>query len=108
MPGKPGWVRRNRFVAWTAYYCVLIGFATLAMTLTAAGTGHHGWALTAGVVCAIAFLSGIGMVGTTARQDRSADHATPNLLTDSCHSLELQPAAHPAGSRLHLPLRHRH
>ncbi len=83
MSDTPGWVRRNRRVAWTSYFCVLIGFATLAMGLTAAGTGHRGWALTAGVICAVTFIGGITLFGATAHHDRVTHHAIPNLLSDS-------------------------
>ncbi|RDI67090.1 hypothetical protein DFR76_103161 [Nocardia pseudobrasiliensis] len=82
MAATPRWVRRNRFVAWVSYFCVLIGFATLALALTAAGTGHTRWAVVAGGICATAFVLGFTSIGTTVHRDHVDHHATPNLLAD--------------------------
>ncbi|QIS19890.1 hypothetical protein [Nocardia terpenica] len=83
MPATPSWVRRNRFVAWVSYFCVLIGFGTLAMALTAAGSHHTGWALMAGGICAATLIVGLTLIGTTVHRDHIDHHATPNLLSDS-------------------------
>ncbi|MFI5775595.1 hypothetical protein [Nocardia sp. NPDC051570] len=82
MPATPNWVRRNRFVAWVSYFCVLIGFATLAMALTAAATGHARWAVLCGGLCAAAFIIAITLFGTTVHRDHVDRHATPNLIAD--------------------------
>lgn len=105
MPATPPWVRRNRMVAWTSYFCVLIGFGTLAMGLTAAGSGHRGWALVAAAICAAAFLSGMSLFGATAYHDRITHHAGPNLLWDPswpAATVEQPGAPHRARHRLHL------
>ncbi|WP_147471597.1 hypothetical protein [Nocardia stercoris] len=83
MPTMPLWVRRNRAVAWVGYVAVLITFATLPMALTAAGTGHTGFALLAGGICAAALITGVTLVSTTVHRDHTQHHATPNLLADS-------------------------
>ncbi|MBO0854471.1 MAG: hypothetical protein J2P18_11955 [Nocardia sp.] len=88
----PKWVRLNRFAAWTAYFCALIGFASLAMTLTAAGSGHHGLAVTAGIICALAFVGGLSLFSVTVHRDHVAHHAAPNLLSDKWA------ATHPGGT----------
>ncbi|MCC3313563.1 hypothetical protein [Nocardia africana] len=105
MPATPPWVRRNRMVAWTSYFCVLIGFGTLAMGLTAAGSGHRGWALVATAICTTAFLSGMSLFGATAYHDRITHHAGPNLLWDPswpAGTLEQSGAPHRARHRLRL------
>ncbi|WP_227982431.1 hypothetical protein [Nocardia spumae] len=99
MSDTPAWVRRNRRVAWTSYFCVLTGFATLAMGLTAAGTGHTGWALTAGIICAVALIGGITLFGTTAHHDHVTHHAIPNLLSDSWPGPALSPPDPPRDPR---------
>ena len=86
MAATPAWVRRNRFAAWSGYFCTLITFATMAMALTAAGTGHTGWAMVAGGICAATILFGLTVLGTTVHRDHVQDHATPNLLSDCWES----------------------
>ncbi|MFI1920423.1 hypothetical protein [Nocardia sp. NPDC020380] len=82
MPSTPGWVRRNRFAAWSGYFCILVAFATLAMTLTAAGSGHTQWAMIAGIICAATVLLGLTIMTTTVRRDHVEHHLVPNLLND--------------------------
>ncbi|MBB5917032.1 hypothetical protein BJY24_005944 [Nocardia transvalensis] len=82
MPATPNWVRRNRAVAWSTYFCVLIAFATLAMALTAAGSGHTDLAVLAGGVCAATVIVGLTLVATTVHRDHEDHHAVPNLLND--------------------------
>ncbi|GAB2696790.1 hypothetical protein [Nocardia thraciensis] len=82
MPVTPSWVRRNRLVAWLSYFGVLVTFATLAMALTAAGSGHQGWAMLSGEVCAATVIIGLTLYGTTVRRDRADRHAAPSLLND--------------------------
>ncbi|MCM6775444.1 hypothetical protein NDR87_15790 [Nocardia sp. CDC159] len=83
MSATPRWVRRNRFVAWAGYFCVLIGFATLAIALTAAGTSNTRWAVLCGGICAGAFVLAVVLIATTVHRDHVEHHATPNLLVDS-------------------------
>ncbi|MBF6331398.1 hypothetical protein [Nocardia transvalensis] len=83
MPGTPTWVRRNRFVAWASYFCVLIGFATLALAITAAGNGNYRWALLAGGICAATALVGGTLLATTVHRDHAEHHSPPNLLNDT-------------------------
>lgn len=47
---------------WPGYGLIMLGIATLGMTLVAAGYGFEGWALIAGVVCAACFVVGAGIV----------------------------------------------
>ncbi|MFF0497820.1 hypothetical protein ACFYU5_15530 [Nocardia aobensis] len=109
MPATPPWVRRNRMVAWASYFCVLIGFGTLAMGLTAAGSGHLGWALVAGAVCAGAFVGGISLFGATAYYDRTTHHTGPSLLWDSSWpGAAFEPSHAPHAARHRLRLRRGH
>lgn len=78
----PGWVWHNRLVAWTSYLCILIGFGCLALALVAAGSGYRTWALTAAVICAVAFVTGFSLFGATAHHDRVTHHVGPDLLAD--------------------------
>lgn len=82
MPMTPNWVRRNHFAAWSGYFCALVTFATLAMTLTAAGSGHTQWAMICGILCALTILYGLTVIATTVHRDHADHHATPNLLAD--------------------------
>ncbi|WP_067666484.1 hypothetical protein [Nocardia miyunensis] len=82
MPMTPSWVRRNHFTAWSGYFCALVGFATLAMTLTAAGTGHTGYAMIGGVLFVLTLVYGLTLISTTVHRDHLDHHATPNLLAD--------------------------
>ncbi|WP_339329453.1 hypothetical protein [Rhodococcus opacus] len=50
--------RRN----WPGFLLLGIGIALLAMALVAAGYGIEGWAVVAGTVCVLCFLSGIVLV----------------------------------------------
>ncbi|WP_051499209.1 hypothetical protein [Nocardia sp. BMG51109] len=79
---EPGWVRRNRFVAWSSYCCALVVFATLPMALTAAGSGHRGWAMLSGGVCAAAAVVGLTLFVTTVHRDHIDHHAIPSLVRD--------------------------
>ncbi len=109
MPATPPWVRRNRMVAWTSYFCVLIGFGSLAMGLTAAASGHRGWALVAGAICAAAFLGGMSLFGATAHHDRVTHHAGPSLLFDtSWPAAPLEPSRTAHDPRRRLRLRRGH
>ncbi|WP_306361939.1 hypothetical protein [Nocardia sp. CC227C] len=83
MPNTPGWVRRNRFAAWSGYFCALVAFATLAMALTAAGTGHSQWAIVAGGICAATLLFALMLMTTTVHRDHLDHHDVPSLLNDS-------------------------
>lgn len=47
---------------WPGYGLVGLGIATLGMALVAAGYGFAGWALVAGLVCALCFMTGVGIV----------------------------------------------
>lgn len=82
MPLTPTWVRRNHFAAWSGYFCVLVGFATLAMTLTAAGSGHTRWATVAGIICVATVVYGLTVISITVHRDHLDHHSTPNLLVD--------------------------
>ncbi|WP_280384903.1 hypothetical protein [Nocardia wallacei] len=82
MPTTPSWVRRNRVVAWLSYFGVLVAFATLAMALTAAGSGHQGWALLSGGICTATVIIGLTLYGTTVHRDHADRHAAPSLLND--------------------------
>ncbi|MQY17235.1 hypothetical protein NRB20_02980 [Nocardia sp. RB20] len=82
MSMTPNWVRRNHFTAWSGYFCALVAFATLAMTLTAAGSGHTGYAMIAGVLFALTLAYGLTLISTTVHRDHVDHHATPNLLAD--------------------------
>jgi|GEM_PF-688502 hypothetical protein len=82
MPINPNWVRRNHFAAWSGYFCLLATFATLAMTLTAAASGHTQWALICGILCALTVVYGITVITTTVHRDHADHHSTPNLLAD--------------------------
>jgi hypothetical protein len=82
MPATPAWARRNRIVAWTSYVCVLLGFATLAVALTAAGSGDIRWAMIAGGACAAITIVGITLLATTVHRDHVDHHAGPRLLND--------------------------
>ncbi len=81
-PTMPAWVRRNHLAAWSAYFCLLVGFATLAMTLTAAASGNTGWAIAAGILLILTFLYGLAIISTTVHRDHVDRHSTPNLLAD--------------------------
>lgn len=81
-PTMPVWVRRNHFAAWSSYFCVLIGFAMLAMTLTAAGSGHTHWAMITGSVLIVTVVYGLTVISITVHRDHVDRHATPNLLAD--------------------------
>lgn len=83
MTTTPGWVRRNSFAAWTGYVMVLVGFSALAMTITAAGSGHARWAIVGAAVCAIAAAIGTVVLTTTVHSDHMHHRTTPNLIGDS-------------------------
>ncbi|WP_405495688.1 hypothetical protein [Nocardia sp. NBC_00511] len=61
----------------------MVAFATLAMALTAAGSGHTQWAMLAGIICAATVLFGITVMTTTVRRDHTEHHNVPNLLNDT-------------------------
>lgn len=82
MSMTPNWVRRNHFAAWSGYFCALVGFATLAMTLTAAGSGHTMYATIAGILFVLTVAYGLTLILTTVHRDHLDHHATPNLLAD--------------------------
>jgi len=106
MPMTPNWVRRNHFAAWSGYFCVLVTFATLAMALTAAGSGHTRWAMISGILCVLAVLYGLTVITTTVHRDHVDHHSTPNLLADKWdqtpRALRTRPMLTP------VPARHRH
>ncbi|MGW4119071.1 hypothetical protein [Nocardia sp. NPDC004711] len=64
----------------------MVAFATLAMALTAAGTGHTEWAMLAGIVCAATILFGITVMTTTVHRDHVDHHNVPSLLNDTWES----------------------
>ncbi|WP_019925919.1 hypothetical protein [Nocardia sp. BMG111209] len=82
MRATPTWARRNRLVAWTSYLAVLAGFATLAMALTAAASGHTRWAMVAGGICAAIVVADIMLLTMTVHRDHAHHHDGPNLLDD--------------------------
>ncbi|MFC4373522.1 hypothetical protein ACFO5K_05365 [Nocardia halotolerans] len=47
---------------WPGLVLAAVGLVLLALTLTAAGYGFEGWAIVAGVACAVCLLAGIGLV----------------------------------------------
>ncbi|WP_153806997.1 hypothetical protein [Nocardia sp. SYP-A9097] len=67
----------------------MVAFATLAMALTAAGSGHTQYAMLSGIICAGTILFGLTVIATTVRRDHQDHHNTPNLLQDTW---ELSPA----------------
>lgn len=61
----------------------MVAFATLAMALTAAGTGHTQWAIVAGGVCAATILFALMLTSTTVHRDHLEHHNPPSLLNDT-------------------------
>ncbi|MEV0336526.1 hypothetical protein [Nocardia sp. NPDC050717] len=47
---------------WPGLILAGVGLVLLALTLTAAGYGFEGWAIIAGIACAVCLLAGIGLV----------------------------------------------
>ncbi|MCX4092826.1 hypothetical protein [Nocardia sp. alder85J] len=103
MRATPIWARRNRFVAWTSYLAVLIGFATLAMALTAAASGHTRWAMVAGGLCAAVVIVSIGVLAATVHRDHTHHHGGPNLLTDEWDQASAARARRRAAARAAAP-----
>ncbi|MTE14255.1 hypothetical protein [Nocardia aurantiaca] len=64
----------------------MVAFATLAMALTAAGSGHTQWALVAGLICAATLLFGLTVMTTTVHRDHVERHNAPSLLNDTWES----------------------
>ncbi|UGT44258.1 hypothetical protein LTV02_13060 [Nocardia yamanashiensis] len=61
----------------------MVAFATLAMALTAAGSGHAQYAMLAGIICAATILFAITIISTTVHRDHVQRHNVPSLLMDS-------------------------
>ncbi|MBC7303724.1 MAG: hypothetical protein H5T78_22595 [Nocardia sp.] len=51
-----------------------IGLVLLGLTLTAAGYGFEGWALIAGVACAVCLVAGIGIIVAEHRRVKAREH----------------------------------
>ncbi|WP_157535174.1 hypothetical protein [Nocardia inohanensis] len=60
----------------------MVAFATLAMALTAAGSGHAQYAMLAGIVCAATLLFAVTIISTTVHRDHVQHHHAPSLLMD--------------------------
>lgn len=56
---------------WPGLALVGVGLVLLALTLTAAGYGFAGWAVIAGVLCAVCLLAGVGIVVAEHRRVRT-------------------------------------
>ncbi|MEU6561632.1 hypothetical protein [Nocardia nova] len=54
-----------------------LGMVALALTLTAAGYGFGGWAIVAGVVCAVCLIGGIGWLVLESRRVQKRDQLEP-------------------------------
>ncbi|MEV5652372.1 hypothetical protein AB0L57_29340 [Nocardia sp. NPDC052254] len=54
-----------------------LGMVALALTLTAAGYGFGGWAIVAGVVCAVCLIGGITWIALESRRVRAHDELEP-------------------------------
>ncbi|MFF2083504.1 hypothetical protein ACFVVM_06990 [Nocardia sp. NPDC058176] len=56
---------------WPGFALAAVGLVLLALTLTAAGYGFAGWAVVAGILCAVCLLGGIGIVVAEHRRVRA-------------------------------------
>ncbi len=54
-----------------------LGMVALALTLTAAGYGFGGWAIVAGVVCAVCLIGGITWMVLESRRVQARDELEP-------------------------------
>ncbi len=63
---------------WPGLILAGVGLVLLALTLTAAGYGFEGWAIIAGIACAVCLLGGIGLVVAEHRRVQNrADTQSP-------------------------------
>jgi hypothetical protein len=69
----------NGLAAWTGLLCALLGFVALPLALFAAGSGHPGWAMIAGVVLLGCLGVGVGFVATVVHYDHRHHKRTPRL-----------------------------
>lgn len=55
-----------------------LSFVALALALTAAGYGFGGWAIVAGVVCAVCLIGGVSWIALESRRTQSRDNWDPH------------------------------
>lgn len=72
-------MKLNLFVAWMGYGLALLAIISLALFLVAAGSGHTGPAVVAGVGTVVAVGLAMAMIGGTIHHDHKAHEVTPKL-----------------------------
>ncbi|WP_231509223.1 hypothetical protein [Nocardia sp. NRRL WC-3656] len=55
-----------------------LSFVALALALTAAGYGFGGWAIVAGVVCAVCLIGGVTWIALESRRTQARDQWEPH------------------------------
>ena len=69
----------NSLAAWAGLLCALVGFASLALGLFAAGSGHIGWAMVAAGVLLCSLGVGVGFIATVVHYDHRHHRRAPHL-----------------------------
>lgn len=72
-------MKLNTFVAWAGYTLALLAIASLALFLLAAGYGHAGPAIVAGIGTVVAAGLAMAMIGGTIHHDHKVHQVTPRL-----------------------------
>ncbi|MBH0123027.1 hypothetical protein ACWDUD_29225 [Rhodococcus sp. NPDC003382] len=72
-------MKLNLFVAWAGYTLGLLAIACLALFLLAAGYGHTGPAIVAGISTLVVAGIAMAMIGGTIHHDHKVHRVTPKL-----------------------------